>query len=99
MATTGKIFQDSSNIYQDEAKVLFNYYQQAAERIVREEERIEKEIANLKEKNSAAHKYNPKATIGIKLYQLISLNFLIPLLDINKAIISMTPKIPTKYKH
>ena len=47
MATTGKIFKDSSNIYQDEAKVLFNYYQQAAERIVREEERIEKEIVSL----------------------------------------------------
>ena len=52
MATTGKIFQDSSNIYQDEAKVLFNYYQQAAERIVREEERIEKEIANLSEQKA-----------------------------------------------
>ena len=52
MATTGKIFQDSSNIYQDEAKVLFNYYQQAAERIVREEERIEKEIANLNEQKA-----------------------------------------------
>lgn len=47
MATTGKIFQESSNIYQDEAKVLYSYYQQAAERIVREEERIEKEIAAL----------------------------------------------------
>lgn len=52
MATTGKIFQDSSNIYQDKAKVLFNYYQQAAERIVREEERIEKEIANLNEQKA-----------------------------------------------
>ncbi len=49
MAATGKIFQDSSNIYQDEAKVLFEYYRQAAERIVREEERIEKEIAGLEE--------------------------------------------------
>jgi hypothetical protein len=49
MATTGKVFQESSNIYQDEAKVLFNYYQQAAERIVKEEERIEKEIAALQE--------------------------------------------------
>ena len=47
MATTGKIFQDSNNIYQDEAKVLFNYYQQAAERIVLAEERIEKKIADL----------------------------------------------------
>ncbi len=47
MSTTGKIFEDSSNIYQDEAKVLFNYYQQAAEKIVQEEERIESQIANL----------------------------------------------------
>ena len=47
MATTGKIFQDSNNIYQDEAKVLFNYYQQAAERIVLAEARIEKKIADL----------------------------------------------------
>lgn len=49
MVTTGKIFKDSSNIYQDEAKVLFNYYQQAAERIVKEEERIEKEIASVED--------------------------------------------------
>jgi len=49
MATTGKIFQGSNNVYQDEAQVLFNYYQQAAERIVQEEERIEGEIAKLKQ--------------------------------------------------
>lgn len=49
MVTTGKIFKDSSNIYQDEAKVLFNYYQQAAERIVKEEEHIEKEIASIED--------------------------------------------------
>ena len=40
----GKIFPESDNIYQDQAKILFNYYQQAAEKIVQEEERIEKEI-------------------------------------------------------
>jgi len=45
----GKIFPESSNIYQDQAKILFNYYQQAAEKIVQEEERIEKEIAVLEE--------------------------------------------------
>ena len=44
MSRTGKIFSESANIYQDEAKILFNYYQQAAERIVAEEERIEKKI-------------------------------------------------------
>lgn len=49
----GKIFPDSSNIYQDQAKILFNYYKQAAETIVAEEERIEKEIANLEENKQA----------------------------------------------
>lgn len=43
----GKIFPESDNIYQDQAKILFNYYQQVAERIVQEEERIEKEIKSL----------------------------------------------------
>lgn len=49
MATTGKIFSDSSNIYQDQARLLFNYYQQAAERIVRQEEALEKQIKELEE--------------------------------------------------
>lgn len=43
----GKIFSDSANIWQDQAKVLFNYYRQAAERIVSEEERIEARIKEL----------------------------------------------------
>ncbi|MEN6618798.1 MAG: hypothetical protein ABFC28_04785 [Rikenellaceae bacterium] len=45
----GKIFKESSNIYQDQAKILLNYYQQAAEKIVQEEEKIEKNIAALEE--------------------------------------------------
>lgn len=45
---TGKIFPESNNIYQDQAKVLFNYYRNAAEKIVGEEERIEREISLLK---------------------------------------------------
>lgn len=47
MNSTGKIFKDSSNIYQDEARLLFNYYEQAAERIVRQEEQLENEISQL----------------------------------------------------
>jgi hypothetical protein len=46
---TGKIFKDSTNLIQDQAKILFNYYQQNAERIVREEERIEGEVRKLEE--------------------------------------------------
>lgn len=53
---TGKIFPESSNIYQDQAKILFNYYSQAAEKIVAEEERIEHEIALLKEEKAARNK-------------------------------------------
>ena len=47
MNSTGKIFKDSSNIYQDEARLLFNYYEQAAERIVQQEEKLEREIGQL----------------------------------------------------
>lgn len=50
----GKIFPESSNLYQDEAKILFNYYRQAAEKIVAEEERYEKEIAQLREQRAVA---------------------------------------------
>jgi hypothetical protein len=46
---TGKIFPESNNIYHDQAKILFNYYRQSAEKIVEEEERIEHEIAVLEE--------------------------------------------------
>lgn len=42
----GKIFKDSANIYQDQAKVLYEYYKSAAERIVSEEKAIEAQIAD-----------------------------------------------------
>jgi hypothetical protein len=50
---TGKIFSESSNIYEDQAKILFGYYSRAAEKIVQEEERIEREIAILREEKAA----------------------------------------------
>mgnify|MGYP004443733435 FL=1 len=57
MATTGKIFSDSSNIYQDQARLLFNYYEQAAERIVRQEEALEKQIKELEaDRQQVEHK-------------------------------------------
>ena len=46
---TGKIFSESANVREDQARLLFNYYRSAAERIVKEEERIEGEIANLEQ--------------------------------------------------
>jgi len=39
-----KIFSDSDNIYQDQARILFDFYAKSAEKIVDEEMRIEGEI-------------------------------------------------------
>jgi hypothetical protein len=40
----GKIFASSINIYQDKARILFEYYKKAAEKIVAEEMELEKSI-------------------------------------------------------
>ena len=51
---TGKIFKESANIYEDEARVLFDYYKKAAEKIVEEEIVIEKRIEEAEQlKNSS----------------------------------------------
>lgn len=44
---TGKVFAQSENIYQDQAKLLFDYYMRSAEKIVQEEERLEHIVADL----------------------------------------------------
>ena len=59
----GKIFPESTNIYQDQAKILFDYYQQAAEKIVQQEENLEKEILKLKEDNVLLEKERSKAAL------------------------------------
>ncbi|MBO4752433.1 MAG: hypothetical protein J5526_06765 [Bacteroidales bacterium] len=60
---TGKIFPESSNIYQDQARVLFNYYRKAAEKIVGEEERIEGLIADLEKEKSEKQEMQSKLWI------------------------------------
>jgi len=40
----GKIFSESMNLYQDQARILFNYYRKAAEKIVKEETDLEEAI-------------------------------------------------------
>lgn len=70
----GKIFTETSNIFQDQAKILFNYYQQMAEKIVQEEERIEKEIAKLEEEKSVLNQDLAKA----KLWKWVLCILIIP---------------------
>ncbi|MDE5838473.1 MAG: hypothetical protein K2H39_05420, partial [Paramuribaculum sp.] len=64
----GKIFADSANIWQDQAKILFNYYRQAAERIVTEEERIEGEIAALESEKALLEDKLSKAWVWLFLF-------------------------------
>jgi hypothetical protein len=45
----GKIFAESANIYEDQAKVLFDYFRQTAELIVKQEQEMEQKIAVAKE--------------------------------------------------
>ncbi len=64
----GKIFNDSANIYQDQAKVLYEYYKSAAEKIVNEEKIYEDKIKNaeyqIKKYNEDMGKAKTARTIG-----------------------------------
>lgn len=64
----GKIFNDSANIYQDQAKVLYEYYKTAAEKIVNEEKIYEDKIKNaeyqIKKYNEDMVKAKTARTIG-----------------------------------
>lgn len=44
----GKIFSSSQDLYQDQAKILFDFYKDAAEKIVSQEEHLEEEMGKLK---------------------------------------------------
>ena len=56
---TGKIFGDSANIYQDQARVLFDYYKKAAEKIVASENEVQQKIQDLTD-----HKNEMEKKIG-----------------------------------
>ncbi len=64
----GKIFADTANIWQDQAKILFNYYRQAAERVVTEEERIEKQIEELKKEIEELNEKLSKSWVWLFLF-------------------------------
>lgn len=51
---TGKVFKESSNIYEDQAKVLFDYYKKAAEKIVEEEIDCENKIKEATERRDTS---------------------------------------------
>ncbi|MHC1780594.1 MAG: hypothetical protein AB9922_10210 [Bacteroidales bacterium] len=70
----GKVFKDSENIYQDQARILLDFYEKAAEKIVFEEKVIEKKISELEEEAS-----NMKRQISnLSLLKWLTLIFIIP---------------------
>lgn len=86
----GKIFADSANIWQDQVRILFNYYRQAAERIVREEERIEEEIHGLEIEKADLEEKLSKAWVWLFLlifpYFIVSKNLEKKIFDIQRRI-------------
>jgi hypothetical protein len=52
----GKIFKDSENVYQDQARILLDFYEKAAEKIVFEEKHIERRKTELEEELAALNK-------------------------------------------
>lgn len=72
---SGKIFAESRDIYQDQAKVVFEYYRAAAEKIVAEELLVEKQIQE-KEQLKAS---------GDELLKKSSLNFVLSLVALGVA--------------
>ena len=69
----GKIFKESMNLYQDQARILFNYYRKAAEKIVKEETELEKAIANAKTQIELAKKQKIKGIIYISVFPVVAI--------------------------
>lgn len=86
----GKIFPESANIWQDQAKILFNYYRQAAEKIVNEEERIEDSIQGLEEQKSVVE--DKLSKVWIWLFALI-IPYFIKKKELEKQLESINARI------
>ncbi len=62
---TGKVFSESANIYDDEAKILFDYYKKAAEKIVGEEIELENKIEAAQNRIDNNEKTKKNSMIGL----------------------------------
>src|SRR5574344_1775999 len=74
---TGKVFSESANLYQDEAKVIFDYYKKAAEKIVAEEKDLEAKIAQAEKDIALAQKKKTKAIVLTSVFGVLALVCLI----------------------
>jgi hypothetical protein len=69
----GKIFKESINIYQDQARILFNYYRKAAEKIVKEETELEKSISIAESEITLAKKDKIKGIVITSVFPAVGI--------------------------
>lgn len=69
----GKIFEKSTNLYQDQARILFDYYYKAAEKIVKEERELEDSISQSEKEIEFAKKKKKIGIIIISVFPLVSI--------------------------
>ena len=74
---TGKIFAESENIYQDQAKILFNYYKTAAEKIVTEEMGLESKIDETRNEINHIKDSKTPSIVGLVIFILVAIGGII----------------------
>lgn len=99
---TGKIFENSSNIYQDQAKILFNYYKTAAETIVSAQMKEEQNKADLiKQRDECVQNCKKAKTLftafyivsGVCLVLILFLSFIALLVSIGFLIAAIVKTV------
>jgi len=89
----GKVFEGSMNLQQDEARILFNYYRKAAEKIVKEEMELEKSISIAKSEIELAEKNKIKGIIITAAFPAVGIIFAI--VTIFTYLLNVAPAIIT----
>jgi hypothetical protein len=69
----GKVFAESTNLYQDQARILFDYYKKAAEKIVKEEKELEDSIEASRLAITQAEKDRKKGIVIIAVFAVIGI--------------------------
>lgn len=69
----GRVFAESANVYDDEARIAFEYFKKAAEKIIAEEDRVNEQIEESKNRRIECAQRQKKAIIIGSAIALIAL--------------------------
>ena len=68
----GKLYPESTSIYQDEARILFDYFSKAANEIVQKEDEIKKKIEEAESQRKRACSSKTKALVLLIIYFVLA---------------------------